>query len=228
MLNKLKTSLASCTSTTTTTTTTTVLTTTSTTNCPALQQRNLMDHSFTTSAVAPQKSPPKQNHIYSFGTFNTSFSNHINSSNSHNSNYATPTASSALKQRKQTNNCLSPKYRKSPLSPLSITSTYAPLFATSNCGSSTTPQSSLSPHHATQLQPSPTFVPQLQHQTFGGKLSPAASPVLGVNTGSPMATTISSPLSPNSLSVHLVRTTKTTRLRAAALGEFYFDINIRV
>lgn len=142
--------------------------------------------------------------------------NQNNINNNHNNcynNYATPTASSVLKQRKQNSTTnysaanttataiLSPsKYRKCPLSPLIIT-TNAPLF-------STTSLSSPSQQFVTMTQP------LTQHHHFG-KLSPA-SPVLGLTL---------SPLSPNSTSsgsssVHLVRTTKTTRLRAAALGEF--------
>ncbi|XP_046807049.1 uncharacterized protein LOC111675850 isoform X4 [Lucilia cuprina] len=128
-------------------------------------------------------------------------------------------STTVLKQRKQnanstitTTNCtssptaassaiLSPssKSRKCPLSPLIIT-TNAPLF--SNTLSSL---SSPSQQLVTSVQSQP------QHFV---KLSPA-SPILGLTL---------SPLSPNSSStcsssVHLVRTTKTTRLRAAALDK---------
>ncbi|TMW51683.1 hypothetical protein DOY81_003229 [Sarcophaga bullata] len=135
--------------------------------------------------------------------------NNHNNNHNNNNNYATPTASSVLKQQRKQNtltNCNSStaipatpaKYRKCPLSPLIITTnTNAPLFS-----------------HNLQLS-SPS-----QHLTMALSThlhSPAGSPVMG-------GCSILSPLSPNSTStcsssVHLVRTTKTTRLRAAALDK---------
>lgn len=145
-----------------------------------------------------------------------------------NNNYATPTASSVLKQRKQTststlnstsvnsscttaNQTTTNKLRKCPLSPLIITTNNAPTPPSSFY--SNTMSMSMSSPSQHLMQPSPLAQP-LQHFA---KLSPT-SPVLGL--------TLSSPLSPNSSStcsssVHLVRTTKTTRLRAAALGESF-------
>lgn len=159
-------------------------------------------------------------HLIQANNFNHTLNlyNINNNHNNCNNNYATPTASSVLKQRKQnsTTNCstifasnaiLSPsKYRKCPpLSPLTITTANAAPFI-SNTSSLSSPSQQL----VNMTLPSQSHT---QQQNFM-KLSPA-SPVLGLTL---------SPLSPNSASscsssVHLVRTTKTTRLRAAALGE---------
>ncbi|XP_037819215.1 mucin-5AC-like isoform X1 [Lucilia sericata] len=173
------------------------------------------------SSLQQLKISNKHNFINS-NNFNNNLNliNNINNHHNCNNNYATPTASSVLKQRKQnansttttTTNCsssiptttaiLSPssKFRKCPLSPLIIT-TNAPLFSNTSSSLSSPSQ---------QLV---TSGPVSQQQHFM-KLSPA-SPILGLTL---------SPLSPNSSStcsssVHLVRTTKTTRLRAAALDK---------
>lgn len=205
--------------------------------CPALSQFNSMDyqqqqyhHQVTCgvgTAAPPQKSPsklPTYHHAFGPCFNNTNCSMNINCPTG-SGNYATPTTSSVLKQRKQTPNCLSPKYRKCPLSPLLITGPKTQSNTITSTGSSsgtsiTTPSSTPLtpfPYTATQL-PTSSPMQQLQ-QNAPGKLGTPSS-----NNGSSVYSSSGTPLSPNnsSLSVHLVRTTKTTRLRAAALGELFF------
>ncbi|KAM7355014.1 supervillin isoform 3-T3 [Cochliomyia hominivorax] len=213
-----------------------VVTAASSVICPTAMsalQHKLMDHHHyqhqqqlpqMTASLQQLKNSHKHNfmHTNNFNNHNLNLNNINNNHHQHhhhncNNNYATPTASSVLKQRKQNstvlnssgnNSCAIPAIptklnRKCPLSPLIITTTHSPLFSTTYGTSLSSPSQ--------QMVNSSCVQSTLQNYA---KLSPA-SPVLGLTL---------SPLSPNSSStcsssVHLVRTTKTTRLRAAALDK---------
>ncbi|XP_059216275.1 uncharacterized protein LOC106082465 isoform X8 [Stomoxys calcitrans] len=214
--------------------------------CFGLQLSNPMDHqqqdqschqqqrypTLKNNVVVPTITPSKQyscQYHPSYVPCSTCFYNSNGSNPSVSCNYATPTTSSVLKQRKHTGNCLLPKYRKyPPLSPLLITTGKAPTNNTTfttltNTTTSQTPTLLVS-NAGASLQLCETANLQQQHSS-PGKHSPTAWDSCNIVTRHDCSSGSSSvtPLSPNSgvqsLSVQLVRTTKTTRLRAAALDE---------
>ncbi|XP_075160684.1 supervillin isoform X3 [Haematobia irritans] len=142
-------------------------------------------------------------------------------------NYATPTTSSVLKQRKQSENCVLPKNRKCPLSPLLIPPAgKAPPTNTNACThtimlSHATPPLSLYPYEAKFQSWPESPHPHQQQNCSPGKHSPIQGCCFARsnNTIRPSSDSSTATLNYSPMSVQLVRTTKTTRLRAAALDK---------
>ncbi|XP_011290699.1 pneumococcal serine-rich repeat protein isoform X3 [Musca domestica] len=198
----------------------------------------------TAAADVAQKSSNKIGQITSSQHHYNNFY-HSNCLNGGNSNYATPTTSSVLKQRKQPGNSNLPKLRKCPLSPLLISAAKMPITIHAKTPTTPiTPPSTISINSnttttttttatKTPTPPTTTIANDLQYLNEGKQIPPINSP-LNVVTGSSCSSSVCSssltttPLSPNNncpLSVHLVRTTKTTRLRAAALDKKKGEVN---
>ncbi|XP_061394991.1 mucin-2 [Musca vetustissima] len=205
-------------------------------------QQPLLDFSNAAGAAVGQKSSTKIGHSsqHHNNSNNCYHSNCLIGNNS----YAMPTSSSVLKQRKYPANCSSssPKLRKCPLSPLLInTANKMPLPAGTNTiktPSTTTPSPPITTPSTTQCSTvtttptktttTATILAELQYSNEGKQqfpLNTAAAPTIvgGNSNSSSVCSSVTTPLSPNnnnnnncSLSV---RTTKTTRLRAAALDK---------